>query len=309
MKISEVKKYFLNDFILGLIVGCGIMFAFYTVYHSYIILDHDKFWIKTNSEYIKKILPPNLDKFESYMSNMDNLNRAFAYMNYNSIMELYYENDRFWKPKTIISKFPTSLEYKSLREFKLANKGYNEYLNLLKVKYGNQFLMDANQEWQQNMHKNKKYDISGDTNIKSENFRCDQLGQLVKQTRLDSGKPIIVTKNKFDNAGRLLNISHTGDNKTYADYDIKWDEGNRITDFDFTYLNGPAKKNTSNYRYDKTAQLINANYSFMPNEKYNFDLNGNRKTAEIQGQNQNYKTGEYNRLLSDNENTYNYDNE
>ncbi|MDR2170088.1 MAG: hypothetical protein LBP59_08100 [Planctomycetaceae bacterium] len=36
---------------------------------------------------------------------------------------------------------------------------------------------------------------------------------------------IIVTKNKFDNAGRLLNISHTGDNKTY-NYD---NEGNRIS--------------------------------------------------------------------------------
>ncbi|MDR2172253.1 MAG: hypothetical protein LBP59_19080, partial [Planctomycetaceae bacterium] len=110
---------------------------------------------------------------------------------------------------------------------------------------------------------------------------------------------IIVTKNKFDNASRLLNIFHTGDNKTYADYDIKWDEGNRITDFDFTYLNGPAKKNTSNYSYDKTAQLINASYNFIGNKLYNFDLNGNRKTAEIQGQKQNYKTGEYNRLLSD----------
>jgi YD repeat-containing protein len=45
----------------------------------------------------------------------------------------------------------------------------------------------------------------------------------------------------------------------------------------------------------------------MQNEKYNFDLNGNRKTAEIQGQKQNYKTGEYNRLLSDENYNYEYD--
>jgi RHS repeat-associated protein len=45
----------------------------------------------------------------------------------------------------------------------------------------------------------------------------------------------------------------------------------------------------------------------MQNEKYNFDPNGNRKTAEIQGQKQTYKTGEYNRLLSDENYRYEYD--
>jgi YD repeat-containing protein len=45
----------------------------------------------------------------------------------------------------------------------------------------------------------------------------------------------------------------------------------------------------------------------MQNEKYNFDPNGNRKTAEIQGQKQTYKTGEYNRLLSDENYNYEYD--
>ncbi|MDR2651928.1 MAG: hypothetical protein LBC68_06390, partial [Prevotellaceae bacterium] len=88
-----------------------------------------------------------------------------------------------------------------------------------------------------------------------------------------------------------------------------WDDANRITNFDFTYLNGPAKTNTSNYMYDKTSQLINATYNFMPQEKYNFDLNGNRRTAEIQGKNQTYKTGKYNRLLSDENYRYEYDRE
>jgi RHS repeat-associated protein len=45
----------------------------------------------------------------------------------------------------------------------------------------------------------------------------------------------------------------------------------------------------------------------MQNEKYNFDPNGNRKTAEIQGQKQTYKTGEYNRLISDENYNYEYD--
>ncbi|MDR2644317.1 MAG: hypothetical protein LBC74_16165, partial [Planctomycetaceae bacterium] len=72
--------------------------------------------------------------------------------------------------------------------------------------------------------------------------------QLAKQSRFDSGKLIIETKNKFNELGRLTNLSHLGDNKTYADYDLTWDNANRITDFDFTYLNGPPKKNESKYR-------------------------------------------------------------
>jgi RHS repeat-associated protein len=149
---------------------------------------------------------------------------------------------------------------------------------------------------------------TNDNSLKSVNIQYDDLGQLAKQTRFDSGKEIITTKNKYDLAGRLTNISHTGNNKTiYADYDLKWDNANRITDFDFTYLNGPEKRSESKYRYDKTSQLIYASYNFMQHEKYDFDLNGNRKQTEIQGQKQSYKTGEYNRLLSDENYSYEYD--
>jgi RHS repeat-associated protein len=45
----------------------------------------------------------------------------------------------------------------------------------------------------------------------------------------------------------------------------------------------------------------------MPNEKYDFDLNGNRKKAEIQGKKQTYQTGEYNCLISDENYRYEYD--
>jgi RHS repeat-associated protein len=158
---------------------------------------------------------------------------------------------------------------------------------------------------------NRVSNISQTTNnseTKSVDIQYDNLGQLTTQTRLDSGKPIIVTKNKFDTAGRLFNISHTGNGKIYADYDT-WDNANRITDFDFTYLNGPAKKSESKYLYDKTSQIISVSYNFMPNERYDFDLNGNRKQAEIQGQKQTYKTSQYNRLLSDENYSYEYDRE
>jgi hypothetical protein len=112
---------------------------------------------------------------------------------------------------------------------------------------------------------------------KTEKINYDNFGQHAKQFRFDSGKLIIETKNKFDELGRLTNLAHTGNNKTYADYDLNWDDANRITDFDFTYLNGQPKKNESKYRYDKTSQLINAMYNFKPQEIYNYDPNGNRK--------------------------------
>jgi RHS repeat-associated protein len=47
----------------------------------------------------------------------------------------------------------------------------------------------------------------------------------------------------------------------------------------------------------------------MQNEMYDFDLNGNRKTAKIQGKNESYQTGEHNRLLSDENYRYEYDQE
>jgi RHS repeat-associated protein len=148
--------------------------------------------------------------------------------------------------------------------------------------------------------------------IKSLIIRYDNFGQITQQLRFADDRfvndqLVIETKNRYDDAGRLINISHVNNNKTYADYDLTWDAGNRITDFNFTYLNGPAKKNESKYRYDKTSQLINANYNLTGNEMYNFDLNGNRKKADIQGKNESYKTGEYNRLLSDENYRYEYD--
>jgi hypothetical protein len=57
MKISVIYKLFrepLNSFVVGLVIGCSIMYVFYTAYFSYYIHNRDKFWIKTNSEYIKK---------------------------------------------------------------------------------------------------------------------------------------------------------------------------------------------------------------------------------------------------------------
>ncbi|MDR2438883.1 MAG: hypothetical protein LBE12_05895, partial [Planctomycetaceae bacterium] len=54
------------------------------------------------------------------------------------------------------------------------------------------------------------------------------------------------------------------------------------------------------FDYDKTNQLIAANYTKLPSEKYSYDLNGNRS---------NHQTGKNNQLLHDGESAYEYDNE
>jgi hypothetical protein len=123
----------INCLILGLSVGCIVTVAFYSVYLSFTRDD----CLKQQAKLANKLLPPDSEEFESLIASMDNLNRAFAYMDYNSLIELRYngQGGRPWKPRKITHTKPTYYEYKSLHEFKLANKGYDEYLALLRVKY------------------------------------------------------------------------------------------------------------------------------------------------------------------------------
>jgi hypothetical protein len=94
--------------------------------------------MKQQGELINKLLPPDIKEFESRMVGMDNFNRAFAYMNYNSLIELRNVGlgNRPWIPRKITDTQPTYHEYQSLHEFKVADKGYDEYLKLLSIKYG-----------------------------------------------------------------------------------------------------------------------------------------------------------------------------
>jgi YD repeat-containing protein len=85
-----------------------------------------------------------------------------------------------------------------------------------------------------------------------------------------------------------------------ADYDLTWDAGGRITDFDFTSLVGD--DGAGDYAYDDTNQLTGADYDFQTDESYTYDANGNRT-------NQGYATGDHNRLTSDGTYNYTYDNE
>ena len=107
----------------------------------------------------------------------------------------------------------------------------------------------------------------------------------------------------YDGMGRLTDLTHKKASTVYADYDITWDAANRITDFDFTYLNGGAAK-TTDYGYDNTDQLKTAAYSngFQTNESCDYDANGNRNANS-------FTVGVNNRLTSDGTFNYTYDNE
>jgi RHS repeat-associated protein len=139
-----------------------------------------------------------------------------------------------------------------------------------------------------------EFDTLGRTKRISQNDKLvtidyNNFGERKTLNRFADGKEVVKTDYNWDTLGRVTEIKH-GKVNTFA---YTWDNANRITRVDSA--NDKAK-----YEYDKTSQLVNAKYTKLPEEKYSYDLNGNRKTS---------KTGEYNRLLSDNENSYQYDNE
>ncbi len=121
----------------------------------------------------------------------------------------------------------------------------------------------------------------------------DDFGQTASLARFEGDASVAETQNTFDMLGRVTNISHKNGEKTFANYDLAWDAGNRIVEMDMT-------DDKAEYMYDKTSQLLGAEYTSLPKEEYAYDLNGNRS---------NFETGEFNRLLSDAESEYQYDNE
>ncbi|MDR2407388.1 MAG: hypothetical protein LBE13_04655, partial [Bacteroidales bacterium] len=119
--------------------------------------------------------------------------------------------------------------------------------------------------------------IRGDQSVQ---YSYDSTGQ-----KISAKTPAITSNYSYDGMGRLTKIDHGG----VANYDYQWDNANRIVSM-----------NDGKYTYDKTNQLIAANYEKLPAERYNYDLNGNRS---------NYQTGKNNQLLHDGENAYEYDDE
>ena len=93
--------------------------------------------------------------------------------------------------------------------------------------------------------------------------------------------------------------SYTNNTETLANYAWDYDAADRIIQ-----LTSPDR--ISNYHYDSTNQLIEADHSYQNDETYSYDGNGNRTNT---GDNTGDNTGENNRLQSDGLYDYEYEGE
>ncbi|MCL2120048.1 MAG: hypothetical protein FWH27_16650, partial [Planctomycetaceae bacterium] len=139
-------------------------------------------------------------------------------------------------------------------------------------------------------------------NEKQVEYSYNASGQRTLTSVSVGGNKVFDTLYNYDGMGRLTNLAHTNDSKVFADYVFGWDAANRITGFDFTYL-GDEKEKSAEYGYDKTSQLVSADYnSFQNNELYKYDANGNRISEK-------FDNSANNHLTSDGTFRYKYDDE
>ena len=73
----------------------------------------------------------------------------------------------------------------------------------------------------------------------------------------------------YDDAGRLTNLTHGRDGEVLSAYDWAYDKANRITQ-------AVSPDGVSDYSYDKSDQLVDADYDYQGDENYIYDDNGNR---------------------------------
>ncbi len=138
------------------------------------------------------------------------------------------------------------------------------------------------------------------------NFTYNRLGQYTAINRYSdlSGTQLVIgTDYAYDGQNRLTRLDHqTAQGSTIAFYDYVYDVARRITRI--TDVDG-----MTNYGFDDRSQLTSANRSApnSPDEQYQYDANGNRIESHVHGSA--YNTGSANRLLSDGNYHYEYDNE
>ncbi|WP_051036132.1 RHS repeat domain-containing protein [Stanieria cyanosphaera] len=124
---------------------------------------------------------------------------------------------------------------------------------------------------------------------------ASQMTQVSRYKDLAGTQPVAESNYKFDEAGSLTELTHNSDGETISAYEWAYDQANRITQ-------ATSPDGTSDYNYDKTDQLTDAEHSYQEDESYTYDENGNRKGYG-------YVTGENNQLLSDGKYNYEYDSE
>ncbi len=136
-------------------------------------------------------------------------------------------------------------------------------------------------------------------------FAYNPIGQFASITRysdLAGTQLVIDTAYTYDGLNRLADLRHSNSTTDVVFYTYTYDQANRITrivDVDGTH----------DYSYDTRSQLIGADHSDPANsdEFYVYDAIGNRESSSLHGAA--YVTGTANRLLSDGEFNYEYDDE
>ncbi|MEL7498440.1 MAG: Ig-like domain-containing protein [Planctomycetota bacterium] len=127
---------------------------------------------------------------------------------------------------------------------------------------------------------------------------ADQLNLLMRYNELSSDVSDLVFTStyNFDGIGRLSQLSHQTQSTEFSDYSYAYDSGSRLTQIDHL-VDG-----LSLFGYDNEDQVTSAIHDNQADESYQFDEDGNR----LGGGN---TTGFYNRLTSDGEFQFEYDNE
>jgi YD repeat-containing protein len=143
-------------------------------------------------------------------------------------------------------------------------------------------------------------DVSGGNTLaeKRIDLACNDYGNLRKIARYADIAATEFVANTFldyDEFGRVIEIFHTMDSTApeegwgtdiLAGYLVEWDAANRVTSID-SYIDG-----LSEFAYDNSDQLLDADHTSQSDEDYSFDDNGNRTMTG-------YTTGDNNQLTSD----------
>jgi RHS repeat-associated protein len=132
-------------------------------------------------------------------------------------------------------------------------------------------------------------------------FAYNSIGQFTSIARFNdldggSGDEIATSTYTYDTLNRLTDLAYTQDSTNlFTPYEYAYDNLRRITSI--TSADG-----TSDYEYDKTSQLTDADHDYQTDEAYTYDANGNRTMSG-------YATGDNNQLLNDGTYSYTYDDE
>jgi YD repeat-containing protein len=110
-------------------------------------------------------------------------------------------------------------------------------------------------------------------------------------------QPVVHSAYTYDAANQLVSLTHSNSIGDVAFYRYTYDEAGQIVQI--VDIDG-----TTTYQYDPTGQLIGVQVDSpaLSGEAFSYDLNGNRTNTS-------YITGPDNRLISDGEFRYEYDNE